>query len=367
MKKIYFYFPVGETLTGQELATRIILKSVSGIFECDTSFIPVFNRERNSFFYKFKYAFFVFLSWGRILKLLFVRSPKVYLNLSQTAFSLFRDGFPFMVLKFCRPGASIVISLHGHVFTTWSKKDKICSSFTAVLKCADLISVLGDVQRLKLLSFGIPDENVIIVNNTCDIEPTQSKEISAEVKLLYLSNLMEEKGFREYLLALQLLSKEKLTKKVSAVLCGKLFGVNVISEKDIQLLINDINSSDFVKVRWEQGAYGKDKRRLFSESDIFIFPSKYNVEAQPIVLIEAMASSCAVIATKVGEIPSTLSSENTIFLESADEVVIKDSILTLVRDNEKLLSMQSKSYSRFKEFFSSDIYKKTWIEVFERL
>jgi glycosyltransferase involved in cell wall biosynthesis len=48
---------------------------------------------------------------------------------------------------------------------------------------------------------------------------------------------------------------------------------------------------------------GEEKERFFGDIDLFLFPSQYQNEAQPIVLLEAMSREIPVIASNVGFIP----------------------------------------------------------------
>jgi len=51
---------------------------------------------------------------------------------------------------------------------------------------------------------------------------------------------------------------------------------------------------------------GEEKRRLFLESDCFCFPSYYQAESFPIVLVEAVAHGLPIIAGRWRAIPELL-------------------------------------------------------------
>ena len=119
--------------------------------------------------------------------------------------------------------------------------------------------------------------------------------------------------------------------KVDAVLCGRLVASEYSSgrvgereaEKWIVERIERINRTERVRVRWVKGAIGSEKAALFRKADLFVLPTRYAVEAQPLVLLEAMASGCAIVTTSIGEIPTILDPQCAALIGSAtvDELV----------------------------------------------
>lgn len=262
----------------------------------------------------------------------------------------------------------MVISLHGHVFTTWKGNEKACRLFVSILKKANFVTVLGEVQKEKLVNLGIPKEKVLIIPNSCELTPAQKINEVKHINILYLSNLIEDKGYKEFLESILLLYKTELEKEINITLCGKVYEGDLISkEKYIEDIMKKITLSANIRINWLKGAYGADKEKLFQNADIFIFPSKYKVEAQPIVLIEAMASGCGIITTGVGEIPSTVSQENAIILTKPEPELISKNLLELITDSAKLKKMQLASKTRFENLFSLEVYKLNWRKIFSSL
>jgi len=243
------------------------------------------------------------------------------------------------------------------------------------LACASRVTVLGESQKEKLIEWGIPAEKIRVVDNTCEefIEDLPEEKIPHDaVNLLYLGNLIEVKGYREYLEALLLLGGMGLNRKVNATLCGQIYKTSLDKHTNPEDLsgwtddiIGKINRLDIIKVDWIQGAYGERKAQLFGEADIFVYPT--HEDAQPIVLIEAMAAGCAVIASDVGEIPSMLAGGGGESLSDCSARSLANSIKNLVNDPQALKDKQKKARKLFKVKYSRQIYADTWREIFQEL
>ncbi|GIV76374.1 MAG: hypothetical protein KatS3mg050_0768 [Litorilinea sp.] len=190
------------------------------------------------------------------------------------------------------------------------------------------------------------------------------------LRILFLSNLLESKGYPEFLAALALLG-QRTPRPVEAVLCGQV----VLSAEDgrfrsvaeasrwIEARLAAINGHGRCQVRWIQGAYGREKEALFHQSHVFVLPTRYPVEAQPLVLLEALASGCAIITTRQGEIPSTLSPETAILLAEATPDALADALVRLAQDDATRLRLALAGLELFRARFSLDRHLDRWEEL----
>jgi len=324
-RTIYFAYSEPISFSGQSAASEMLIDGLAARgWNCVR--IAIYPLDRAVPNPVLRYARFITLmvkTWMSLIKLTFGPAKILHLNLGQSLASFLRVSFPFLWLKLVRRDLKVITSLHGSVFMEWRREALVAKVFLWYLRKSNAVTVLGERQRGKLIEMGIEPKRLYVVPNTCDLvvedeSNAKSKLLKqSKVKLLHLSLLIESKGYPEFLEALELLSRNsKLPCEVEAVLCGPMsftaycrrFTNEVTKEQWIEKKITSIGGrkGSKVSVKWIRGAQGKKKSKLFQEAQIFVFPSTFPVEAQPLVLLEAMASGCALITSTVGEIPSTV-------------------------------------------------------------
>lgn len=377
--EVTFFSPNGPVLTGQELASKLILQVLDGeYYHFKTVKLPGFDRNRRwSIIYIFCFLAQIANVWWRFFTLIFKRRPIAYLNLGQSLKALVCDGLPFYLCSFLKSNMKCVISLHGWFFLNWQVNDLRLRLFTMILKRAGLITVLGVPQKDKLVALGIDASRIHIVNNTCEFKAQTIQTSSAKkdcINLLYLSNLIEAKGYKTYLGALLKISRiSDFPIRLHAVLCGRLAKSSLDSNKTNTVVDNDkwirqtietINKSSFIKITWVEGAYGNDKESLFNNADIFVYPS--NIDAQPIVLIEAMATGCAVICSGVGAIPAMVG-KSAMILRQVNINETAEAIIDLVIADDRRTDLARAARKHFEQYFSQQAYATRWESIFAEL
>jgi glycosyltransferase involved in cell wall biosynthesis len=102
---------------------------------------------------------------------------------------------------------------------------------------------------------------------------------------------------------------------------------------------------------------GEEKEVLLRESDIFILPTAYHVEGQPVSIIEAMAYGCAIVSTKYRSIPDIVSeNKNGFYVEYGNPLSISSKIEELLNDKEKLEKASSVSVDLYNKRFQWKIH-----------
>jgi glycosyltransferase involved in cell wall biosynthesis len=110
---------------------------------------------------------------------------------------------------------------------------------------------------------------------------------------------------------------------------------------------------------------GEDKFRAFRRANVFCFPSFFNSEAFPVVLLEALACGLPIVSTRWRGIPSIVDEGECGFLvEPCDEQGVGDALATFA-DNPRLRTqMGVASRARFEQEFTVSTHLQRMREVF---
>jgi glycosyltransferase involved in cell wall biosynthesis len=299
-----------------------------------------------------------------------------YVGLGQTSFALMRDGVPLLAADLLGSKAGAVVSLNGNLFAEWEGGSLQAQFLRRIVHVASYVTVLGPQQRDHMIRLGIPARKVIWMDNTCDVAPITRTECLRKhsagaqdaLRILYLSNLLESKGYPEFVAAIRRLV---LDVPIEATLCGPLvhvgddarFASPGEARRWIGSQITQINASRGVRLRWIEGAYGAEKEALFRQAHVFVLPTRYPVEAQPLTILEALASGCAVVTTKAGEIPSTVSEETAVFLDDTKPEAIAQAIVDLARNAERRTVLALNGLALFRQRFAYERHIDRWEQI----
>jgi glycosyltransferase involved in cell wall biosynthesis len=113
----------------------------------------------------------------------------------------------------------------------------------------------------------------------------------------YLCNISFEKGIAD-VMALARLAR-KFSSDVAFLVAGP------FEDKKVEHFFRETMAT-LSNVRYLGPVYGDEKARFWQSIDVFIFPTRYKNEAEPLVVLEAMSYGCPVIANARGSIPSML-------------------------------------------------------------
>jgi glycosyltransferase involved in cell wall biosynthesis len=287
---------------------------------------------------KFFGIFIVFFKL--IWQLFFFKPSLIYFEIAQKGIAFYRDSFYVLICKIFRK--KIIFSIHGReVGSKYNKYNKF------IFKNAKTI-VLSEVLYPTVKNF-IDKSDVYFLGNGIEDEiyNHEAREIFLERKknkkmvLLYLSNMMREKGALDALDFCAKLKKKKID--------FECFFVGAFSDVDFGREWTE--HAKMLGVRKEckyLGAkYGKDKREILAKANFLIFPTFYKTECYPLVILEAFMFGIPVLSYNTGAIKKIISKD---FLGCASKKKDVDDFFKYlkkgdVKDWEKIRNYFKKNYT----------------------
>lgn len=294
--------PLPNPVNGCSLANDVFLKHVKlsnlNVITINTSVDHIHGNQGNFSWKKVFQFISVYLQILRIFKM-----DVVYITPGQTFFGVFKYS-PFILLSiFLRK--PYVIHVHGNYLGTQynllSGVKKKIFKFLLANATAGIVLSKSLVNNFNGI---LSNEKVHIVENFVQdflIENNSLKKETKELKILWLSNLMTEKGILDLLDALIKLKEKNI--KFKAKIAGK---IELGLEDSLAKKFEQLDCSlEYVGI-----VHGEFKKNLLKDANVFVFPTYYSMEGQPIAIIEAMATGNIIVSTNHAGIGDIVNNSN---------------------------------------------------------
>jgi glycosyltransferase involved in cell wall biosynthesis len=244
------------------------------------------------------------------------------------AVALYRD---WLIMLICRPFFKKMI-LHWHA-AGLAKWLETCTSINAraatyrLFRPVDLSIVLSrynfaDAEKMlsrqiRVVDNGIPDPCPDFDERIRDLRrqrferrqklfPADSSTEPLTVNVLYLAHCTREKGVfaagEAVLQANRELASRRLPLKLKLIAAGNFVSVDEKIEFDLFCQNPEADAA----ISYVGFVSGRQKDQLLEEADVFLFPTRYHGENQPVNLIEAMAYGLPIITTRWRSLPEML-------------------------------------------------------------
>ena len=232
-----------------------------------------------------------------------------YLTTTQSSLGILRDFTIVQSIKLTNPNAKIIAHLHGGGFRAFYDRCPNLIKFIIKKTYSNFDKVIVLSESLINMFDGIyPRDNIAVRYNCVDDEflfdekEIQRKNISNNnINVTYLSNMIESKGYKYLFEAAKKLHNAHPT--IHFFFAGNF--PNVDAKKSF---INSIDEQDVKDTVHYLGVVaGEEKKNLLGKTDIFVLPTRFPPEGQPISIIEAMGAGAVIITTDQGGIPDIIS------------------------------------------------------------
>lgn len=299
----------------------------------------------------------------------------IYITTSQSKVGFVRDYILIGLGKFF--GSTIIAHQFGANYNRFYENQSAATQkkINSTLEKADKVIVEGDFTKRQFSFLKDFEQKVIVIPNGLP-EKVKSATVLPKIlnpneptQLLYLSNLIESKGFWDVLEAVNLLvNRDKKNIKVifSGFFLGDVedqrFPTSERAKKEFFNFIKQNNLSDHIT--YFEGLYGSDKVEAFTKSNFFLLPSYYVNEGQPVSVLEALAYGCVPIVTKYRLIPDMVNTENGFFVPAKSPEDISRVILEMIANPTQYTAKSKAGIQFYLDNFTADKYIGKVLDLF---
>jgi glycosyltransferase involved in cell wall biosynthesis len=360
MNKIIIIGPFPPPINGCSFANKILYENlIRQNIDCvviDTSANKHISSKQGTSF-SFKKAF----DFGKIYSKIFSIKrgiQVVYFTPGQTFFGLLKYA-PFMLVCILK-NIPYIIHVHGNYLGKEYRlligiKKKI---FGYLISNAAAGIVLSDSLKANLTDL-LPLKDIYVVENFVENTLFQNniQKNKDKLRILYLSNLMEEKGILQLLGACEKIKSEGINFEL------KLAG-NIESsiEQQVKKVIGKIPEINYVGV-----VSGDAKKQLFLDANIFALPTYYTMEGQPISLLEGMATGNIILTTNHAGITDIVHPENGVFVEKKSVESIAESLRNIYGNLDMVDNISRTNIKYCLKNFTEAIFTQKIINIFNEV
>lgn len=255
----------------------------------------------------FKKFFYTLISYMALIKeLLFFRPKLIYFEIAPKGVAFLRDSIYIIMCKILR--IKIVFHMHAKGVSKFANKNYIIKWFykfifknTRVILLSKLlyhdVENIVSKKQIRIVPNGISDN----IPDTLFEKVIAKRNKNKKVQLLFLSNMIESKGPIDVLNICRELKNEK--KKFECLFVGK------FQQEDFKYkFLNEIKKLELGKeCKYIGPKYGEDKYKILGKTNYLIFPTKYEEECSPLVILEAFSYGIPVFSYNNGAIGEIIS------------------------------------------------------------
>ncbi|MBC05886.1 glycosyltransferase family 4 protein [Thalassospira sp.] len=274
------------------------------------------------------------------------RVNALYISFAPTGFAYYRDCLYVLVARMFRVPAAL--HLHGRGLPSM-RRSKWAELFQQLVFKDQTVILLGESLRSEIA--GLNCKSTIIRNCLSDeafhTPPTKPWTPYAPVRLLWLSNLFHAKGIETLLTACAILRARDIG--FTLTIAG---AAGDISDADLDVMLGRYQLKTATTCLGSVSE--SQKRSAFENSDLFIFPSHYANEAQPLVVLETMAANVPVITSNIATLPEFVRDGETGQLCSPkDPEGLANAIIEAINSPAETTKMCDAAYRMCQEDFSN--------------
>jgi glycosyltransferase involved in cell wall biosynthesis len=267
-------------------------------------------------------------------------------------------------------GQRVLVFVHG-----WDHRfeDSVIASgwksfwFKNTFVKSDEFLVLGQLFKEKLHQLGVPSHKPIRVISTIaddrflpDLKMDQKFDsYQSQVKVLFLSRMVKEKGIYIALDAFNIARKALKGRDLSLIMAGS---GDELEEAKRYVAENDIPNVEFLGF-----ITGDQKGQVLNEAHIMLFPTYYG-EGLPCTILEGMLYGMPIISRINAGIPDVVVHQVNGFLsDSKAPSIFADYLQQLIKDPELYHQIMHANHQKAKEHFTSTGVRDRLLRIYQEV
>lgn len=226
--------------------------------------------------------------------------------------------------------------------------------------CTDVVTLSASLSR-EITSV-VPDRKIKVIPNFTPhfstFTPEGALKRYSNRTIVFVGNLIQTKGYMDFI---EVFKKTfAIDNRIRAILIGAESRKGQLVE--IRDEIRRLGLGGKLQVTGELSS--EEIQEHMQRGALFVYPTKYSFEAQPLVLLEALSTGLPVLSYCAGSIADFINQDSgSVTLEKAEIGELQKEILVALSDFERWKDRSLKAGNYARQHFSKDRFGSSWLSV----
>ncbi len=276
-------------------------------------------------------------------QILFRKPQCVYISTSRSKLGAIKDVTVIALSRLM--GVPVVNHLHGITFASF--RNSLGAVYGSIVDWAYGYIAASIVLHERLISqyARYPRMNVAVVNNFVDGEIAnafnEKKAIAGAVNVLFLSNIVPEKGVFELIDAVKGLLAQH-PREIRLKIAGRFLPGSEMSCAEVEAKLSK-SIAGIAEIEYCGFANAPAKKALLEWAHVLALPSYMKEEAIPLAVLEGMAAGCYLIVSDFGILPYVIEGIAGAVVSAGDTVALQKSLAEVMTNPELLRVANSRN------------------------
>ena len=269
--------------------------------------------------------------------ILFRRPECVYLSTSRSKLGAIKD---ISVIALARSRSVPVVNhLHGSTFVSF--RDSLGTLYGGIVDWAyRYIAASIVLHEILIPQYSkYPQMTVSVVNNFVDADVASTvksdREIVGPINVLFLSNLMPEKGVFELIESVKSLLSQS-DGAINLKIAGRFLPGGGMSSREVEARLSQ-SIAGIPQIEYCGFADATTKKRLLAWAHVLALPSYMKEEAIPLAVLEGMAAGCYLIVSDFGILPHLVKDVVAAVVPAGNIAALENALAAVMADRRVLL------------------------------